>query len=176
MSATDSSSSFEDSEYSLDDASFYEPRSRKKRKSTKSKGHGGDSAVNSGKKTKQSKKDGANKATKESVASSSSFSEASDGEESVLFADPINPAPSMECDDDWEEEVYLARIQAYQNATQASPSPYLITTPYNTKVCAEVWEKLYPYQKEGCGWMYGLYREGVGGVLADEMGLGKVTS
>eukprot|EP00606_Chrysophyceae_sp_TOSAG23-5_P000069 GSChrysophyteH2.ASY1.ANO1.1275.1 assembled CDS len=32
---------------------------------------------------------------------------------------------------------------------------------------------LHAYQKEGCSWMWGLHRQGIGGILGDEMGLGK---
>ncbi|CAJ0931168.1 unnamed protein product, partial [Mesorhabditis belari] len=36
-----------------------------------------------------------------------------------------------------------------------------------------VWDTLYPFQKEGVRWLVKLHRERVGGILADEMGLGK---
>lgn len=37
----------------------------------------------------------------------------------------------------------------------------------------EIYKKLYPYQREGVAWMYGLYKKEKGGVLGDDMGLGK---
>ncbi|KAH8582967.1 Swi SNf2 RAD26 [Cryptosporidium sp. chipmunk genotype I] len=36
-----------------------------------------------------------------------------------------------------------------------------------------IWNALYPHQKEGVLWMWGLYCNNHGGILADEMGLGK---
>ncbi|GFY70093.1 DNA excision repair protein ERCC-6-like [Trichonephila inaurata madagascariensis] len=48
-----------------------------------------------------------------------------------------------------------------------------------TEVCEgffifhEIYEKLYPYQREGVAWMYELYKMKRGGVLGDDMGLGK---
>jgi SNF2 family DNA or RNA helicase/ribosomal protein S17E len=41
------------------------------------------------------------------------------------------------------------------------------------KVPAGLKAQLRNYQKEGFGWMYGLYKNGFGGCLADDMGLGK---
>ena len=35
------------------------------------------------------------------------------------------------------------------------------------------YDKLFDHQKEGVQWLYGLYRNKLGGVLADDMGLGK---
>ncbi|OII75491.1 uncharacterized protein cubi_02012 [Cryptosporidium ubiquitum] len=37
----------------------------------------------------------------------------------------------------------------------------------------KIWNALYPHQKEGVLWMWGLYCNNHGGILADEMGLGK---
>ncbi|GIY80989.1 DNA excision repair protein ERCC-6-like [Caerostris darwini] len=37
----------------------------------------------------------------------------------------------------------------------------------------EIYEKLYPYQKVGVAWMWGLFKRRKGGVLGDDMGLGK---
>ncbi|OLQ16259.1 SNF2 family N-terminal domain protein [Cryptosporidium hominis] len=37
----------------------------------------------------------------------------------------------------------------------------------------KIWNSLYPHQKEGVLWMWGLYCNNHGGILADEMGLGK---
>lgn len=34
----------------------------------------------------------------------------------------------------------------------------------------EIYEKLYPYQREGIAWMWKLYKMGKGGVLGDDMG------
>ncbi|KAJ3681479.1 hypothetical protein LUZ60_015968 [Juncus effusus] len=36
-----------------------------------------------------------------------------------------------------------------------------------------VYEKLYPHQKEGINWLWGLYCKSTGGILGDDMGLGK---
>ncbi|KAF5399506.1 DNA excision repair protein ERCC-6 [Paragonimus heterotremus] len=38
---------------------------------------------------------------------------------------------------------------------------------------SELYEKLYPYQREGVRWLWHLHNNGPGGVLADDMGLGK---
>ncbi|RYY84982.1 hypothetical protein EON63_08205, partial [archaeon] len=170
---TPPTTSDEDSDFELDDSSFYEEKPKKKRKATrltKSKRPVNSLTENSGKKrslvAKTQQTESNKRHTPQSQiprsasASSSSYSETSDSEESALFADPIHPTPSVGCEDDWEEDVYAARIHTYHN-THPIPSPYLLTTPYNTKMCADAWERLYPYQKEGCGWMYGLYREGV---------------
>lgn len=34
----------------------------------------------------------------------------------------------------------------------------------------EIYNKLYPYQREGVAWMWNLYKMGKGGVLGDDMG------
>lgn len=41
------------------------------------------------------------------------------------------------------------------------------------RIPADIWNRLYPYQREGVSWLWGLHRHGVGGILGDEMGLGK---
>ncbi|VDN97710.1 unnamed protein product [Rodentolepis nana] len=41
------------------------------------------------------------------------------------------------------------------------------------RIPADIWNRLYPYQREGVTWLWGLHRHGVGGILGDEMGLGK---
>uniref|UniRef100_A0A915KGX8 Helicase ATP-binding domain-containing protein n=1 Tax=Romanomermis culicivorax TaxID=13658 RepID=A0A915KGX8_ROMCU len=38
---------------------------------------------------------------------------------------------------------------------------------------AEIFDKLYKYQKVGVRWLWELHRQSVGGILGDEMGLGK---
>ncbi|KAF7458871.1 DNA excision repair protein [Cryptosporidium felis] len=40
-------------------------------------------------------------------------------------------------------------------------------------IWSKIWKALYPHQKEGVLWMWGLYCNNHGGILADEMGLGK---
>ena len=37
----------------------------------------------------------------------------------------------------------------------------------------KVYNKLYPYQKEGVMWFWKLYEQRKGGILGDDMGLGK---
>lgn len=39
---------------------------------------------------------------------------------------------------------------------------------------ADIAEKLFPYQIRGVLWMWGLHRDGTGGILADEMGMSVV--
>lgn len=41
------------------------------------------------------------------------------------------------------------------------------------RIPADIWNRLYPYQREGVAWLWGLHQHGVGGILGDEMGLGK---
>ena len=45
--------------------------------------------------------------------------------------------------------------------------------PGKYKLPAEVFEKLFKYQRDGVRWMWELYRHERGGLLADDMGLGK---
>mmetsp|Transcript_23102 Transcript_23102/g.33843 ORF Transcript_23102/g.33843 Transcript_23102/m.33843 type:complete len:1238 (+) Transcript_23102:142-3855(+) len=100
--------------------------------------------------------------------------------------------------DDWELEVYLARLQSHRegitNLLSASHSTNLesqqgsglsepprppnegaVLTPHGAWVDGKAWENLYVYQREGTEWMWNLYRSGggSGGILGDEMGLGK---
>lgn len=37
----------------------------------------------------------------------------------------------------------------------------------------DIFNKLYPYQKEGVSWFWKLFQEKKGGILGDDMGLGK---
>ncbi|WP_321346343.1 DEAD/DEAH box helicase [uncultured Draconibacterium sp.] len=63
------------------------------------------------------------------------------------------------------QEVDKEVKQKYEKLVNAEKeSPVL---PSNLKA------KLRNYQEEGFNWMYGLYRNGLGGCLADDMGLGK---
>ena len=55
--------------------------------------------------------------------------------------------------------------QKYLQLVQAEKERVIL--PTNVKA------KLRVYQKEGFNWMYGLYKNGMGGCLADDMGLGK---
>jgi len=55
--------------------------------------------------------------------------------------------------------------QRYLQLIQAEKEK--IAVPKNVKA------KLRTYQEEGFNWMYGLYKNGMGGCLADDMGLGK---
>ncbi|KAM3176260.1 hypothetical protein ACTXT7_006870 [Hymenolepis weldensis] len=50
------------------------------------------------------------------------------------------------------------------NMTEVSDSFYLPTGLY---------EKLYPYQRDGVAWLWNLHKTAPGGILADDMGLGK---
>lgn len=70
--------------------------------------------------------------------------------------------------DDWEEKDYLRRRARLSAQDKAETD-----TPFATKVYTQAWQNLFEYQREGCRWLFNLYREGVGGILADEMGLGK---
>ncbi len=38
------------------------------------------------------------------------------------------------------------------------------------KIYKKIWEKLFPYQREGVKWMWGLYCNKRGGILGDDMG------
>ena len=48
-----------------------------------------------------------------------------------------------------------------------------LSTDFDTEVDINMWEHLFPYQREGVRWLHGLHESGVGGILGDEMGLGK---
>eukprot|EP01039_Chlorochromonas_danica_P007325 gene7325-8106_t len=72
------------------------------------------------------------------------------------------------CKDDWEEVDYRARMSRL-----SADDLEVVDTPFGARMYARTWECLHDYQKKGCEWLNGLYREGCGGILADEMGLGK---
>lgn len=72
------------------------------------------------------------------------------------------------CRDDWEEVDYQARMSRL-----SADDLEVVDTPFGARMYARTWECLHDYQKKGCDWLNGLYREGCGGILADEMGLGK---
>lgn len=80
--------------------------------------------------------------------------------------DDITKAASHK--DDWEEDDYRSRLGRLADDKLESQD-----TSFGSKVCRQSWENLFEYQREGCKWLFSLFREGVGGILADEMGLGK---
>lgn len=41
------------------------------------------------------------------------------------------------------------------------------------KLPDQIYGKLYPHQRDGIGWLWGLHCKGTGGILGDDMGLGK---
>lgn len=80
--------------------------------------------------------------------------------------------------DDWEEMDYkkrLKRLQQHQDRDGLDRS-MTATGYHNTQIETHLWQRLYAYQQEGCQWLYGLYRDGMGGILADEMGKVQYTS
>jgi SNF2 family DNA or RNA helicase len=71
--------------------------------------------------------------------------------------------------DDWEDKDFEFRLKC----SQVSSIKWAMSS-FGSDILDNLWEtSLYEHQKEGCRWLYQLYREGTGGILADEMGLGK---
>ena len=63
-------------------------------------------------------------------------------------------------DDYYDDDVHIPT-----NNTTSTSSPTVIKTEYGAEVESEIWDRLYDYQKDGCKWLYRLYRDGVGGIL-----------
>ena len=67
-------------------------------------------------------------------------------------------------DDDYydnDEEIHLP-TNSTNNTTN---NDTIIKTEYDAEVEANIWDRLYDYQKDGCKWLYRLYRDGAGGIL-----------
>ena len=79
--------------------------------------------------------------------------------------------------DDWEDSAYnwrlISRATSVHRDDNNNIEEEIIPTAFNSKVHRSTWNMMHEYQREGCRWMYGLFRDGVGGILGDEMGLGK---
>ena len=73
--------------------------------------------------------------------------------------------------DDWEDHLYLQRLAA--SAIENPSDEPTSETSYGAKIPTAVWNVMHEYQKSGCAWLWGLHRQGIGGILGDEMGLGK---
>jgi len=86
--------------------------------------------------------------------------------------------------DDWEREAYMTRLAevgqeevlevdisaAVADESAAATSAGKIVVP------ADAWQQLHEHQREGVTWLWGLHKNGIGGVLGDTMGLGKVVN
>ena len=137
-----------------------------------------------------------------STTTSSSSGRKTSAEVTVAEIQPDDDDTNSECSndwvgsvasivDDWEDEVYLARLESIQreikkenkkkkkerNNTAAIHQDHTVEieseymrTDYGVEVLRRTWERLHEYQQEGCRWLYRLYDEGVGGILGDEMG------
>ncbi|POM85099.1 SNF2 family N-terminal domain protein [Cryptosporidium meleagridis] len=134
----------------------------------------------------------------ESISESRPESEPEPVSEHVIEMDTFLDE-SLEVKDDFDFERYKSRVLKSRNRIhQINESPqggsYNSDSTNNTnyergslkviKISREsensqlfiwdkIWNALYPHQKEGVLWMWGLYCNNHGGILADEMGLGK---
>uniref|UniRef100_T1E1A5 DNA repair and recombination protein RAD54-like n=1 Tax=Cupiennius salei TaxID=6928 RepID=T1E1A5_CUPSA len=54
-----------------------------------------------------------------------------------------------------------------------SDNEQMVKVAEDFSIFHDIYNKLYPYQREGVAWMWKLYKMGKGGVLGDDMGLGK---
>ncbi|KAM7537439.1 hypothetical protein Aperf_G00000064025 [Anoplocephala perfoliata] len=72
--------------------------------------------------------------------------------------------------DDADLEAYCNRLRDCETIRDSDNDEVL---KGGLRIPADIWNRLYPYQREGVSWLWGLHRHGVGGILGDEMGLGK---
>ncbi|KAJ1608688.1 Swi/SNf2 RAD26 [Cryptosporidium canis] len=92
----------------------------------------------------------------------------------------------LEVKDDLDSERYNSRVlrsgnqintgQDGSNEGDSSPKTIRVSRGSDSNqlfIWDKIWRALYPHQKEGVLWMWGLYCNNHGGILADEMGLGK---
>jgi DNA excision repair protein ERCC-6 len=105
---------------------------------------------------------------------------------------------SLTVEDDWNDELYQARIDAVAEAeaaeedadeaaaesagnsaggAEAAPAaakrPPEAVFPGGLRIPRRISASLFPYQLSGVRWMWELHKQRVGGILGDEMGLGK---
>jgi SNF2 family DNA or RNA helicase len=100
-------------------------------------------------------------------------------------------APFVEIVDDLDRRCYASRLESLREMesrnTDEENEEYKsvdeketggsflldsLATNFGAMVNDQIWNQLYPHQKQGCEWLWNLYKEGCGGILADEMGLG----
>ena len=67
-------------------------------------------------------------------------------------------------DDDYDDDEDI-HIPTNNTNTTNSATATIIKTEYGAEVESKIWDRLYDYQKDGCKWLYRLYRDGVGGIL-----------
>ncbi|KAJ1610025.1 Swi/SNf2 RAD26 [Cryptosporidium canis] len=92
----------------------------------------------------------------------------------------------LEVKDDLDSERYNRRVlrsgnqmntgQDGSNEGDSGPKTIRVSRDSDSNqlfIWDKIWRALYPHQKEGVLWMWGLYCNNHGGILADEMGLGK---
>ncbi|KAJ4804749.1 Protein CHROMATIN REMODELING 24 [Rhynchospora pubera] len=87
------------------------------------------------------------------------------------------------CDDDEEvEEIEVSRVTGLQvngsDLEEEEKSEFTRQGVQEGKVVVyklpdQVYKKLYPHQRDGIDWLWGLHWKGTGGILGDDMGLGK---
>lgn len=80
---------------------------------------------------------------------------------------------------EWEEEVGGLRwkMEAEKNICETSMNLETPATesekPPAFSVPAELYKRMYPHQREGVRWLWGLHQGDMGGILGDDMGMGK---
>ena len=84
--------------------------------------------------------------------------------QTALWDDLTQVATVMGQADAWQEAVRALAVPDPERATTSADA-----LPVPTGLRAD----LRPYQRDGFGWLVGLWRHRLGGVLADDMGLGK---
>ncbi|HEY5981206.1 MAG TPA: SNF2-related protein [Microlunatus sp.] len=85
--------------------------------------------------------------------------------QTALWDELTQVAVVMEQADAWQETVRALAVPDDEGAARRSADP--------VRVPPELRADLRPYQRDGFGWLVGLWRHRLGGVLADDMGLGK---
>lgn len=80
---------------------------------------------------------------------------------------------------EWEEDVGGLRWKMEAEKKNCEPSMKLTTPatesekPLAFSVPAELYKRMYPHQREGVRWLWGLHQGDMGGILGDDMGMGK---
>ena len=82
---------------------------------------------------------------------------------------------SESCKDDWNIAAHARRVAGYlrERSVSALRDVPMASVSSSLRAPAEIYEKLFDYQRVGVNWLWGLHQQGVGGILGDEMGLGK---
>lgn len=78
--------------------------------------------------------------------------------------------------DDADAEAYENRVQAYKDSHSAlamSDESEDVVFEGGFRVPADIYNRLFDYQKTGVKWLWELHTQRAGGIIGDEMGLGK---